>query len=64
MPWLFLEQGVEYKRNFDLPISVQDEEKQEQFLSKSENYISEENSISHGNHYSTSAYILFLFNES
>ena len=59
MPWLFLEQGVEYKRNFDLPISVQDEEKQEQFLSKSENYISEENSISHGNHYSTSAYICF-----
>ena len=59
MPWLFLEEGQEFIRNFDLPISVQDEEKCEAFLSKKENYISEDDSISHGNHYSTSAYILF-----
>ena len=59
MPWIFLEQGLDFIRDFDLPISVQDKDKQDQFLSKTENYIAEDNSISHGNHYSTSAYILF-----
>ena len=59
MPWLFLVEGVDYIRNFDIPISVQDKEQKEQFLSKTQNFITEENSVSHGNHYSTSAYILF-----
>ena len=59
MPWLFLEQGPESKRNFDLPISVQDKDKQDYYLSKTENFVMEDNSVSHGNHYSTSAYICF-----
>ena len=59
MPWLFLEDGTNYIRNFDLPISVQDEDKRKQYLSNKENYIIEEQTVSHGNHYSTSAYILF-----
>ena len=59
MPWLFLEEGTDFIRDFDLPISVQDEEQKEQYLSKKENYISDENAITHGNHYSTSAYICF-----
>jgi len=57
MPWLFLEEGPNFIRNFDLPISVQDSDKQEMFL-KSGTYI-EDDVISHGNHYSTSAYIVF-----
>jgi hypothetical protein len=57
MPWLFLEEGINFIRNFDLPISVQDPDKQETFL-KSGTYI-EDDVISHGNHYSTSAYIVF-----
>ncbi len=57
MPWLFLEEGINFIRNFDLPISVQDSDKQEMFL-KSGTYI-EDDVISHGNHYSTSAYIVF-----
>ena len=60
MSWLFLVQGVNYIRNFGIPISVQDKEQKEQFLSKTENFIIEESSISHGNHYSTSAYIYFI----
>ena len=59
LPWLFLEKGKNFIRNFDLPISVQDEDKQIQHLSKKENYIIEEGIVTHGNHYSTSAYILF-----
>ena len=59
MPWLFLEQGPDFIRNFDLPISVQDLDKQEAYLSKTENYMNDGNSISHGNHYSTSAYTCF-----
>ena len=59
MPWIFLQQGIDFIRDFDLPISVQDQEKQDDFLSKTENYLSEDNSIAHGDHYSTSAYTLF-----
>ena len=59
MPWLFLEKGIDSIRNFDLPISIQDDEKIELYLSNKHNYLSGENSISHGNHYSTSAYICF-----
>ena len=59
MPWLFLEDGPNFIRNFDLPISVQDEDKCKQYLSNKENYIIEDNIIFHANHYSTSAYILF-----
>ena len=50
---------MDFIRNFDLPISVQDKDKQDQFLSKTDNYNAEDNSIIHGNHYSTSAYVLF-----
>ena len=59
MPWIFLEEGKDSIRDFDLPISVQDADKKAQYLSKKENYISNDNTITHGNHYSTSAYICF-----
>ena len=59
MPWIFLENGIKSIRNFDLPISVQDQDKQEQFLSNKGNYGINGKSHSHGNHYSTSAYIYF-----
>ena len=59
MPWIFLEEGIDFVRNFDLPISVQDDDKKEDFLSKTENYILGDGMISHSNHYSTSAYICF-----
>ena len=59
MPWLFLKDGVEFKRNFDIPMAVQDEDKQEEFLMHNNNYTLDENSPTHSNHYSTSAYIYF-----
>ena len=59
MPWLFLKEGVNFKRNFDLPISVQDKDKQDLFLSNRNNFSINETSPTHGNHYSTSAYIYF-----
>ena len=59
MPWLFLEEGVDFIRNFDLPISVQDEDKKIHYLSKKNNYNMDGGIVEHGNHYSTSAYILF-----
>ena len=59
MPWLFLEEGTNFIRNFDLPISVQDEEQREMYLSKTSYYLGEEEKLSHGNHYSTSAYTFF-----
>ena len=59
MPWLFLEEGIKKIRNFDLPISVQDEKTQEFFLSKGTVYLASEDSLTHGNHYSTSAYMCF-----
>ena len=59
MPWLFLEEGIKNIRNFDLPISVQDEETQEFFLTKGTVYLANEDSLVHGNHYSTSAYMCF-----
>ena len=59
MPWLFLEEGIKKIRNFDLPISVQDEKTQDFFLSKGTVYLSSEESLAHGNHYSTSAYMCF-----
>ena len=58
MPWLFLKDGISYIRNFDLPISVQDKDKQEQYLSN-KNYSLNEKTQTQGNHYSTSAYVLF-----
>ena len=58
MPWLFLKDGISSRRNFDLPISVQDKDKQEQYLTN-KNYSLNEKSQTQGNHYSTSAYILF-----
>ena len=59
MPWIFLQEGVEFKRNFDLPISVQDEDKQEEYLLYNNHYTLNESTPTHGNHYSTSAYIYF-----
>ena len=59
MPWIFLEEGIDFVRNFDLPISVQDDNKKEDFLSKTENFLVNDGTICHGNHYSTSAYICF-----
>ena len=59
MPWLFLIEGKEKIRNFDLPISVQDKTTQEQFLSKDKLYLSTMDALIHGNHYSTSAYMCF-----
>ena len=58
MPWLFLKDGINYRRNFDLPISVQDKDKQEQYL-ENKNYSLNEKTQTQGNHYSTSAYVLF-----
>ena len=59
LPWLFLVEGPKDIRNFDIPISVQDQDKKDNFLSKTENFMIEENTVCHGNHYSTSAYTLF-----
>ena len=61
MPWLFLIEGKEKIRNFDLPISVQDKLTQEQFLSKGQLYLSNMDSLIHGNHSSTSASTDLLF---
>ena len=56
MPWIFMQD--KNIRNFDIPMSIQDEETKERFLKipfdKSEN----ENRW-HSNHYSTSAYICY-----
>ena len=59
MPWLFLVKGIKYIRNFDLPISVQDEIAQKNFLSKDDTFFKASDSLSHGNHYSTLAYLCF-----
>ena len=59
MPWIFLEEGKDSIRDFDLPISVQDADKKAQYLSKKEYYMNNDNTITNGNHYSTSAYICF-----
>ena len=59
LPWLFLIKGKKQIRNFDLPISVQEEKEQEEFLSKGIDFISNEKELVHGNHYSTSAYTCF-----
>ena len=59
MPWLFLIEGKERIRNFDLPISVQDESTQEAFLSKGKLSLANEQLLVQTNHYSTSAYLCF-----
>jgi hypothetical protein len=59
MPWLFLEEGVDKIRNFNIPISMQDEDQQQMFLAKKGNDNKEDELICHGNHYSASAYIYF-----
>ena len=58
MPWLFLNDGISCLRNFDIPMSVQDKDRQEYYLSNKNIYYNETTQIQ-GNHYSTSAYILF-----
>ena len=60
MPWPFLEEGIDVIRDFNLPISVQGEVEQKNFLSKIVNFdMDDDDSACHGNHYSTSAYICF-----
>ena len=59
MPWLFLVEGIKHIRNFDLPISVQDEITQKNFLGKVDSYLKNSEALSHGNHYSTLAYLCF-----
>ena len=58
MPWPFLVDGINSKRNFDLPISVQDKDRQVLYLSN-KNFALNETTVTQGNHYSTSAYIFF-----
>jgi hypothetical protein len=60
MPWIFLKEGIKIKRNFDLPISVQDKDRQDIYLSNKSNNFIDKNSPTQGNHYSTSAYIIFF----
>ena len=59
MPWLFLmNKNI---RNFDIPISVQDNDKREEFLKQfKQSFINEiKDNFAQSNHYSTSAYIYF-----
>ena len=57
MPWLYL--SDKRQRNFDLPISLQDEEVKKTFLVKFNNFYGNADGMFHSNHYSTSAYITF-----
>ena len=57
MPWIYLFDKRE--RNFDLPISLQDEEVKETFLVKFNNFYGNPDGMFHSNHYSTSAYVIF-----
>ena len=59
MPWIFLQDGINSKRDFDLPISMQDKDIKEKYLAKKEKNFVGDNSPTQGNHYSTSAYIYF-----
>ena len=56
MPWL-LTKNQSY-RQFDLPISLQTEKRQREFLSNSIE-LSDDHRRHHGNHYSTSAYVCY-----
>jgi len=56
MPWIFMED--KRIRNFDIPMSVQDEEAKERYLKIPYNTSDGENRW-HSNHYSTSAYICY-----
>ena len=56
MPWIYLEDKS--IRNFDIPMSIQDEEFKEKFL-KIPSDSSENGNRWHSNHYSTSAYICY-----
>ena len=57
MPWIYLSDKRE--RNFDLPISLQNEEVKEAFLVKFNNFYGNADGMFHSNHYSTSAYVIF-----
>ena len=59
MPWLFLIKGKEKIRNFDLPMSVQDEKTQKELLSKWKLNLGNEQSLIQTNHYSTAAYLYY-----
>ena len=60
MPWLFLTDNIKTIRNFDLPISMQNEDRQIEYLKEREESIRQQVDIlTLSNHYSTSAYIYF-----
>ena len=56
MPWIFMQD--KRIRNFDIPMSIQDEETKERYLKIPYNTSEGENRW-HSNHYSTSAYICY-----
>ena len=56
MPWIFL--SNDHIRNFDIPMSIQDEELKNRFLKIPYDSTSKENRW-HSNHYSSSAYICY-----
>ena len=56
MPWTFL--NNDHTRNFDIPMSIQDEESKNRFLKIPYDSQSKENRW-HSNHYSSSAYICY-----
>ena len=56
MPWIYLyDKSI---RDFDIPMSIQDEESKQKFLKIPANFSDNENRW-HSNHYSTSAYICY-----
>ena len=56
MPWIYMQDNR--IRDFDIPMSIQDEEAKERFLKIPSNSTENENRW-HSNHYSTSAYICY-----
>ena len=57
MPWIHLSDNC--MRNFDLPISLQNERVIEAYRKKFMDYFTTHNKMFHNNHYSTSAYVCF-----
>ena len=57
LPWIHLSDNS--MRNFDQPISLQDDKTVEAYRKKFNEYIKSHNSMFHNNHYSTAAYVYF-----
>ena len=57
MPWIHLTDNS--IRNFDLPISLQDENNKQIYKKKIDDYKGKKSDVYHSNHYSTAAYIYF-----